>query len=429
MFTSDLIIIGSGPGGYRAADYAARNGLSVTIIESKQAGGTCLNTGCIPTKALAHDANLQKRTWAEAIRRKDEVVEQLAKGVEGLLSQQGITRVNGHARFKDAHTVMVGEALYTAHNIIIATGARPALPPIAGSELPHVITSNQLLSLKELPKSLCIIGAGVIGMEFASLLNRFGCKVTVIEYLKECLNNFDNDIAKRVRKQMERRGIDFHLSCKVTQITETEVHFEDKRGHENSVKNDLTMISTGRVANLTDLGLENTGVNFTPKGIIVDGNMQTNIPHIYAIGDCNGRQLLAHAATFQGFKAVNSILGKADHINLNIMPAAVFTNPETACAGMNMQMAQEQGLNAQERKGFYRANGRAVAMEADEGMVKLVTNESDTIIGCHAYGCHAADIVQEVACLMNLGATRTRLADIVHIHPTIAEVLQDLARQ
>ena len=236
MFTSDLIIIGSGPGGYRAADYAARNGLSVTIIESKQAGGTCLNTGCIPTKALAHDANLQKRTWAEAIRRKDEVVEQLAKGVEGLLSQQGITRVNGHARFKDAHTVMVGEALYTAHNIIIATGARPALPPIAGSELPHVITSNQLLSLKELPKSLCIIGAGVIGMEFASLLNRFGCKVTVIEYLKECLNNFDNDIAKRVRKQMERRGIDFHLSCKVTQITETEVHFEDKRGHENSVK-------------------------------------------------------------------------------------------------------------------------------------------------------------------------------------------------
>lgn len=428
MFTSDLIIIGSGPGGYRAAGYAARCGLSVTIIESKQPGGTCLNTGCIPTKALAHDALLHKRSWTEAISRKNEVVAQLAKGIESLLSQKEITLVRGQAEFQDAHTVMVGEASYTARNIIIATGSQPAIPPIEGAQSDAVITSDWLLSLTELPASLCIIGAGVIGMEFASILNSFGCKITVIEYLKECLNTLDDDIAKRVRKQMERRGIDFHLSCKVKRIAEGKVSFEDRKGDEHCTEAALTLIATGRCPSLTGLGLENTGIDFTAKGIAVDDNMRTNIPHIYAIGDCNGRQLLAHAATFQGFRAVNTILEKADKINLNIMPAAVFTEPETACVGLTLHAAQEQGIGAQERKGFYRANGRAVAMEAEEGMVKLITDESDAIIGCHAYGCHAADIVQEVTCLMNSGATRAQLADTVHIHPTVSEVLQDLAR-
>ena len=283
-------------------------------------------------------------------------------------------------------------------------------------------------SLTELPASLCIIGAGVIGMEFASILNSFGCKITVIEYLKECLNILDDDIAKRVRKQMERRGIDFHLSCKVRRIAGGKVFFEDRKSDERCTEAALTLIATGRRPSLTGLGLEKTGIDFTTKGIAVDDNMRTNIPHIYAIGDCNGRQLLAHAATFQGFRAVNTILEKADKINLNIMPAAVFTEPEAACVGLTLHAAQEQGISAQERKGFYRANGRAVAMEAEEGMVKLITDESDAIIGCHAYGCHAADIVQEVTCLMNSGATRAQLADTVHIHPTVAEVLQDLAR-
>ena len=428
MFTSDLIIIGSGPGGYRAAGYAARCGLNVTIIESKQPGGTCLNTGCIPTKALAHDALLHKRSWTEAISRKNEVVAQLAKGIESLLSQKEITLVRGQAEFQDAHTVMVGEASYTARNIIIATGSQPAIPPIEGAQSDAVITSDRLLSLTEPPASLCIIGAGVIGMEFASILNSFGCKITVIEYLKECLNTLDDDIAKRVRKQMERRGIDFHLSCKVRQIAGGKVFFEDRKGDKHCTEAALMLIATGRRPSLTGLGLEKTGIDFTTKGIAVDDNMRTNIPHIYAIGDCNGRQLLAHAATFQGFRAVNTILEKADKINLNIMPAAVFTEPETACVGLTLHAAQEQGINAQERKGFYRANGRAVAMEAEEGMVKLITDENDAIIGCHAYGCHAADIVQEVTCLINSGATRAQLADTVHIHPTVAEVLQDLAR-
>ena len=428
MFTSDLIIIGSGPGGYRAADYAARCGLSVTIIESKHAGGTCLNTGCIPTKALAHDAKLHQRSWPESINRKNEVISQLIKGVETLLTQKQITFVHGQAKFKDAHTVVVNEALYTAQNIIIATGSQPATPPIEGAQSDTVITSDQLLSLTELPTSLCIIGAGVIGMEFASILNRFGCKVTVIESLKECLNTIDNDIAKRVRKQMERRGIEFYLSCNVKRITGNSIFFEDKKGAEQCVNAEKILIATGRRPNLSGLDLEKTDIDFTPKGIVVNENMQTTKPHIFAIGDCNGRQLLAHAATFQGFRAVNVILGKTDQVNINIMPSAVFTEPETACVGLTLQAAEEQGINVQEVKGFYRANGRALAMEADEGMVKLVINENDLIIGCHAYGTHAADIVQEVTCLMNLSATRSQLSDIVHIHPTVSEVLQDLAR-
>ena len=360
MFTSDLIIIGSGPGGYRAADYAARCGLSVTIIESKHAGGTCLNTGCIPTKALAHDAKLHQRSWPESINRKNEVISQLIKGVETLLTQKQITFVHGQAKFKDAHTVVVNEALYTAQNIIIATGSQPATPPIEGAQSDTVITSDQLLSLTELPTSLCIIGAGVIGMEFASILNRFGCKVTVIESLKECLNTIDNDIAKRVRKQMERRGIEFYLSCNVKRITGNSIFFEDKKGAEQCVNDEKILIATGRRPNLSGLHLEKTDIDFTPKGIVVNENMQTTKPHIFAIGDCNGRQLLAHAATFQGFRAVNTIVDKADKINLNIMPAAVFTEPETACVGLTLQVAEEQGINAQEVKGFYRANGRSL---------------------------------------------------------------------
>ena len=265
-------------------------------------------------------------------------------------------------------------------------------------------------------------------MEFASILNRFRCKVTVIESLKECLNTIDNDIAKRVRKQMERCGIEFYLSCNVKRITGNSIFFEDKKGAEQCVNAEKILIATGRRPNLSGLHLEKTDIDFTPKGIVVNENMQTTKPHIFAIGDCNGRQLLAHAATFQGFRAVNVILGKTDQININIMPSAVFTEPETACVGLTLQAAEEQGINAQEVKGFYRANGRALAMEADEGMVKLVINESDLIIGCHAYGTHAADIVQEVTCLMNLSATRSQLSDIVHIHPTVSEVLQDLAR-
>lgn len=433
----DLIIIGSGPGGYNAAHYAAKEGLQVAIVESRTAGGTCLNIGCIPTKSLAHDAELvgesqltseeKAEAFVRAMQRKEGVVRQLVEGVETLLSQPGITFIHGSAAFKDAHTITVEGEDIEGKNILIATGSLPKMPPIPGIDSETVISSTELLSLKELPKSICIVGAGVIGMEFAYILHCFGSKVTVVEFLKESLATMDGDIAKRLRKLLEKQGIEFYFQSGVKQIDGNKVKFE-RKGKEQTIEAEKILVATGRKANIEGLQLDKAGVATDRRGIIVDDNMRTNVGHIFAIGDCNARQMLAHAASFQGFRAVNTILGKSDNIHLDIMPAAVFTSPEAAGVGPTEEQCKEQGLEYKTFKGFYRANGRALSMEATEGMLKLIAAPDGKLLGCHAYGAHAADMVQEVAALMNMGATVRQLADMVHIHPTLSEILQEAAR-
>lgn len=428
--TTDLIIIGSGPGGYRAADYAAKKGLQVIVVEAAHAGGTCLNCGCIPTKSLCHDAELADLglpvDFATIMQRKQQVVEQLRSGVETLLSQPHVTLVRGKAAFKNANTIVVNEEEYQAKDIIIATGSHAIMPSsIEGIHLAHVMTSTELLDIDHVPQRLCIVGAGVIGMEFASVFNSFGSEVVVIEFMKECLPNMDGDIAKRLRKCLEKRGIKFYLQSGVKKIDEKLVVFECK-GKENSIEADTVLIATGRGANTERLNLDAVGINYSRKGIEVDDNMQTNIPHVYAIGDVNGRQMLAHAATFQGFRAINHILGKTDAIRFDIMPAAVFTTPEAACVGVTEGYCKENGIAYTCHKGYYRANGKALAINATEGMVKLLTDENNVIMGCHIYGAHASDLTQEIAALMNHGTTLDRLHDIIHAHPTLEELLQEL---
>ena len=433
----DLIVIGSGPGGYNTASYAAKNGLQVAIVESNKAGGTCLNIGCIPTKSLAHDAELvnerqlsrelKAEAFAKAMKRKEAVVDQLVSGVETLLAQPGITLLRGVASFKDAHTVVVNDEEIVGKNIIIATGSLPKMPPIPGIDGENVISSTELLSLDKLPESLCIVGAGVIGMEFAYILNSFGCKVTVVEFLKECLSTMDSDIAKRLRKVLEKQGITFYFQSGVKRIEGNQVIFE-RKGKDQTIEAEKVLVATGRKANIDSLHLENTGVETNRHGIVVDDNMRTNVEHIFAIGDCNARQMLAHAAMFQGFRAVNTILGKSDNIHLDIMPAAVFTQPEAASVGPTEEQLKENGTEFKTFKGFYRANGRALSMEATEGMLKLFTAPDGKLLGCQCYGAHAADMIQEVASLMNMDATVQQLADMVHIHPTLSEILQDAAR-
>ena len=428
--TTDLIIIGSGPGGYRAADYAAKKGLQVIVVEAAHAGGTCLNCGCIPTKSLCHDAELADLglpvDFAAIMQRKQQVVEQLRSGVETLLSQPHVTLVRGKAAFKNANTIVVNEEEYQAKDIIIATGSHAIMPSsIEGIHQAHVMTSTELLDIDHVPQRLCIVGAGVIGMEFASVFNSFGSEVVVIEFMKECLPNMDGDIAKRLRKCLEKRGIKFYLQSGVKKIDEKQVVFECK-GKENSIEADTVLIATGRGANTEGLNLDAVGINYSRKGIVVDDNMQTNIPHVYAIGDVNGRQMLAHAATFQGFRAINHILGKTDAIRFDIMPAAVFTTPEAACVGVTEGYCKENGIAYTCHKGYYRANGKALAINATEGMVKLLTDENNVIMGCHIYGAHASDLTQEIAALMNHGTTLDRLHDIIHAHPTLEEILQEL---
>lgn len=426
---TDIIIIGSGPGGYRAAGYALQQGKQVVIIEKAEAGGTCLNSGCIPTKCLAHDAEANASDFPAAAERKRNVMNQLRQGIEQLLSAPGITLVRGEATFKDARTVTVDGIDYEADDIIIATGSSSKMPPVEGIDNPRVITSTEALNFQTLPAEIVIIGAGVIGMEFASILSRFGAKVSVIEYLKECLPVIDKDIAKRVRKQMEKlQGVTFYMDSAVKAINDNEVVFvSNKNGKETRLEcpGCPVLIATGRKPNIEGLNLEAAGVEYSPKGITVNDNMLTSVPHIYAIGDVTGRQMLAHAATFMGFRAVNAIVGKADKIRFDIMPSAIFTYPEAAAVGLTEDQCKQQGIECRALKGYYRANGKALAIDEPEGMVKLVAGADGKILGCTSYGAHSADIVQEVTAYMNCNATVADIADSVHIHPTLSEILQD----
>ncbi len=407
MSEVDLIIIGAGPGGYRAAEYAAKQGLKVVVFEGDHVGGTCLNVGCIPTKTFVHSAS-----FAEARERMAAVVPQLRAGVEGILSHPNITLVREKGVFTDAHTV--GD--FTAKNIIIATGSETKWLPIKGVDDPRVVDSTGLLNLDTLPKRLAIIGAGVIGMEFASVFHRFGSEVTVIEYLKECLPALDSDIAKRLRKLLEKQGITFKMKTAVENIADIDA--------------DVILMATGRKPRTEGLNLEAIGVGLAPNGAIqvneafeIISHSSSLTSHLYAIGDVNGRQMLAHAAEMQAIHAVNHILGRADAIRFDVMPAAIFTTPEAACVGPTEDQLKAGGVDYQCRKAFWRANGKAMAMGETEGMLKLLSNQEDRIIGCHAYGAHAADIVQEVSVLMCRDTTVTQLRDMVHIHPTLGEIL------
>ena len=401
MTTTDLIIIGAGPGGYCAAEYAAKKGLKVVIFEAENVGGTCLNVGCIPTKTYVHSA-----TFEEARERMAQVVPQLRSGVETLLSHPNITLVREKAAFVDAYTV--GD--YTAPHIIIATGSETKMIPVQGLDDPRVVDSTGLLQLETLPKRLCIIGAGVIGMEFASVFRRFGAEVTVIEYLKECLPALDGDIAKRLRKYLEKQGIAFKMKTAVQNLADIDA--------------DIILMATGRKPRV-QADFANAGFEFDErKGITTDEHFETTVKSIYAIGDVNGRQMLAHAAEMQAVRAVNHILGVADGIRFDIMPAAIFTVPEAACVGPTEDQLKEQGTAYTCKKAFWRANGKALAMNESEGMLKLFASQTDgRILGCHAYGAHAADIVQEVSALMCRDTTVEQLRDIVHIHPTLSEIL------
>jgi dihydrolipoamide dehydrogenase len=408
---TDLIIIGAGPGGYRAAEYAAKQGLQVVIIEQDEVGGTCLNRGCIPTKTYVHAASFD-----EARERMGQVVPLLRSGVEGILAHPNITLMRGTASFLDSQTVNVCRDSVVAKNIIIATGSSAKLLPLPDINDPRLVTSTELLQCPTLPKRLAIIGAGVIGMEFASVFHRFGSEVTVIEYLKECLPMVDGDIAKRLRKLLEKRGIKFQMKTAVQSLADIDA--------------DMILMATGRKANTEGLNLSAAGITPAPNGTIPTDNNFSCVgcdsvaATLYAIGDVNGKQMLAHAAEMQAIRAVNHILGKTDGIRFDIMPAAIFTEPEAACVGPSEDQLKADAVDYICKKSFWRANGKAQAMNETEGMLKLFADQQERIIGCHAYGAHAADIVQEVSVLMCKDTTLSELRDMIHIHPTLSEILK-----
>ncbi len=444
MTITDLIIIGAGPGGYETAIAAAREGMKVVLVEAEALGGTCLNEGCIPTKCLcrsAEVADLMKEAatfgvvaesgginLVEVMKRKNEVVAQLAAGVASLLKSPGITLVQGKATFAGPHEVIVGEEHFSAPHIMIATGSSAKKLPIPGADLPGVVTSREMLQLEQIPKRLCVIGGGVVGMEFASVFHSFGSEVSVVEYAKEILPSFDRDIAKRLRTALKRKGITFNVGAAVTEISKVDGGYKVafvSGNKEGQVEADLVLMAVGRGPRLQHLGLDEIGMQYTSRGIVVDENMQTNIEGVYAIGDVNGICPLAHAATAQGRCALYHILGKDGAPDLQLVPAAVFTVPEVAMVGHTEETASAAGLEYSIRKAFYRANGKSLSMGESEGIVKILVGPDGLLLGAHVLGAHAADLIHELALAMHAKMGVERIQSLIHAHPSLSEILHD----
>lgn len=449
MQKTDLIIIGAGPGGFETALEAAKAGLSVTLFEGAELGGTCLNAGCIPTKCLVKNAEVVSQfknseqfgiddftfslDFNKVMERKNNVVETLRAGIAQMMKMAKVNVVKGFAAFTDDHTVTCDGEEYTADNFIIATGSVSKALPIPGADLECVMDSTRILSIDHIPESLTIIGGGVIGMEFAGIFSALGSKVTVIEFMKQILPPFDADIAKRLKAALTKQGIKIITGAAATSITQDAdyqcvVNYTVKDKEEQVVSSDLLM-AVGRAPRLDTCGLDKAGVEYTKRGIVVDEWMRTNVPHIFAIGDCNARMMLAHVASFQGMHALNAILGHDDDIDFNVVPSAVFTNPECGMVGLTEAQCKEKGMDVKIGQAFFRANGKALAMGESEGLVKLIFDAvSGCLVGAHIMGVQAADLAQQCADLMSRGTTRDQMLDIIFGHPTVSEVLMAAAR-
>lgn len=445
---TDLIIIGAGPGGYETALAAAKRGKSVTLFNGENLGGTCLNEGCIPTKCLCRNAEIVSNfkngeefgiddfsfsvDYNKILARKNSVIETLRGGIDMMLKQAKVNVVNAFASFKDAKTVVANGEEYTADNIIIASGSTSKSLPIPGHDLECVMDSTKILNIEYIPASLTIIGGGVIGMEFASIFSQLGSQVTVIEFMKQILPPFDSDIAKRLKQALTKKGVKIVTGAAAKEIRqnefyEIEVTYELKGKEEKVVSSDLLM-AVGRAPRVAGLNLEAAGVDYTPKGIPVNDNMQTNVEGIYAIGDVNARMMLAHVASFQGVRALNAIDGKADNIRFDIVPSAVFTVPECGMVGKTEEQCKAEGIEIKVGQSFFRANGKALAMGESEGLCKLIFRKEDgMLLGAHIMGVESADLAQQCADMMNRNTTLTELVDTIFGHPTVSEVILSAA--
>jgi dihydrolipoamide dehydrogenase len=445
----DIVIIGGGPGGYVAAIRAAQLGAKVCIIEKGELGGTCLNRGCIPTKALYRNAEILNTLKninefgivvdgysinVEQIQnRKDGIVKKLVSGVEQLLKANNVEVIFGTAYFKDMNTVFIALGNgslreITCQNIIIATGSIPSIPNIPGITLPGVFTSENILEFKEVPNKLAIIGGGVIGMEFAGIFNALGAKVTVIEFLPSLLAQVDTDLTKRLSVSLKRKGIDINIDTKVISIKKSNeeliVTAEGKKGEVEFIA-DNVLVSVGRTPMTEGLNIDNLGINVSRRAIVVDENYETNIPGIYAIGDVNGISMLAHAASHQGKKVVERIMGYTSVHSLDVIPSCIFVFPEIACVGITENEAKEKGIEYKTSKFLFGANGKALALGEGEGMVKVLASLDNTILGVHIMGPHASDLIQEGTMAINNNMKVENITSIIHAHPTLSEVFEE----
>ncbi|NLX82624.1 MAG: dihydrolipoyl dehydrogenase [Clostridiales bacterium] len=448
--TYDLVIIGGGPAGYLAAERAGKAGLKVALVEENSLGGVCLNEGCIPTKTLLYSAKLHDGVSTGArygvtaseltidhetvLRRKDKVVRTLVAGVKAQMRQKQVDVVMSRGlitgKTDAGFTVKAGEQSLTGKRLLIAAGSVPAIPPIPGLleglARGFVLTSREILDKKELPRTLCVIGGGVIGLELASYFCSLGVKVSVIEMQDHIAGENDQELVSLLLAEMEKRGIAFYLSSTVTQVTDDGVRFH-KDGEEQQVTADSVLLSIGRRANTKDIGLESIGIATTRQGIVVDEQMRTNVPDVYAAGDVTGHSMLAHTAYREGEVAVNHMLGLEDKMRYDAIPAVIYTNPELASVGHTEESAKQAGLSFDVVKLPMRFSGRYLAEnEGGNGQMKLVVEQgSRKLLGMAALANYASEFIVTAGSFIELGLTLEQIKKIVFPHPTVAEIIRE----
>ncbi len=451
----DLIIIGAGPGGYEAAFYAADFGMNVALVEKDRIGGTCLNRGCIPTKALMHSSDIYREAAQGADagieieglkanrkrigERKDEVLDTLRNGISGLVAKKKIDFLTGTAVVTGEHEVMVDGAPVSAKSIIIATGSKPFIPPIPGADLPGVIDSTELIDMggEEIPEFV-IIGGGVIGIEFATIYADLGDHVTVIEGLDRLLPIIDKEIGRSIKMALEKKGVDVHVSSPVQKIEKDAgklvVTLKNKKDEEIIVKADKVLMCVGRIPNtagvFSDELLEKHPDLKDSKGFIkVDERYETPLKSVYAIGDCIGGVQLAHTAAAEGRNAVAIINGAQATINMDTVPSCIYTDPEIAVVGLTAEEAKEAGIEVLTKKYPMSANGKTLIAGLGRGFVKLVARADDhVVIGAHLLCGRASDLIGELSLAIARGMTLEEIANTIHPHPSFVEAIMEAAR-
>ncbi|KMT20926.1 dihydrolipoyl dehydrogenase [Clostridium cylindrosporum] len=441
----DVVVIGGGPGGYVAGIKAAQLGAKTCIIEMDKVGGTCLNRGCIPTKALYRNAEILNilheidefgisvPSYEVDINkvhdRKEKVVSTLVTGVEQLIKANGVELVSGKATIKDKNTIVVtlndGETReITTKNIIIATGSEPSIPSIEGATLEGVLTSNEILELREIPKRLLVVGGGVIGMEFAGIFNSLGTEVTVLQSGDRILKFADSDLTKRLVASVKKKGVNMQLHTRIQKIEQGDgclkVVAEGKKG-EVTFEADKVLMSIGRTPLVKGIGLEEVGVEFDGRGIKVNDKFETNVEGIYAIGDVNGKSMLAHAASHQGITVAELIMGHSSDADHSLVPSCVFVFPELSTIGPSEDELKAEGKEYKASKFMFAANGKALSLGETEGLVKVLADMDDTIIGVHILGPHASDLIHEGVLAVSRKLKVKDIADTIHAHPTLSE--------
>lgn len=451
---ADLLVIGGGPGGYVAALYAVKKGLNTVLVEREKLGGTCLNVGCIPTKALVKSSEVYKDTLLgeefgfeienikvnmnKVIDRKDKIRDNLVSGIDYLLSKNNVRVIKGDASFLDDKIIVAkrgkDEYKIEAKNIIVATGSKISKINIKGIDLPFVLNSKSALDNKNLPESITIIGGGVIGMEFAFIYSNFGVKVNVVEYMDRLLTMVDDDISEEIKNIAKLNGINIYTSSKVTKIEESEngdaIVFFENEGKEKYLISENVLVAIGREPNMDGLNIEKAGIelNERGKGIKVDNTLKTNVPGIYAVGDVNNKMQLAHVASHQGIIAVDNILSEDKEMKYDCVPNVIFTAPEIASVGLTERECIEKKINIKVSKFPFSANGKALTMGESRGFIKIIKDiDNNKIVGASLIGADASSLISTLTVIIKNNIKDKDIADTIFAHPTTGEVIHEAA--